>query len=127
MDVNALVSSAALYHQKNIKTAHYDFYCSKLVGQALDLLPAQCKNALNMSSCSKIEKQLEDCEHLLWIYPGYKKGDENGLFGSKSTLVKDAVANSKLIFLNGYGCCCTLTVDMIILLKNAFNRINKSM
>jgi hypothetical protein len=122
MDVNGTVSSPSLYHQKNIKTAHYDFFCSQRFGQDLGLLPAQCKNALNMSSCSKIEERLEDCEHLLWIYPGFEQGDEDSLFHSKSTLVKDAVANNKMIFLNGYGCCCTLTVDMIILLKNAYKQ-----
>lgn len=120
--VNDFVDSAAIFHQKNFKKALYDFLCSQLCGQKFGLLPAQCKNALTMSSCQTIEKQLNDCEHLLWIYPGFEQGDEDHLFRSNSHLVKDAVANEKIVFLNGYGCCNTLTVDMIILLKNAFKQ-----
>jgi hypothetical protein len=48
LDVNNTVDSPAIYHQKNIKNAHYDFYCSILIGQAVGLLPAQCKNTLNI-------------------------------------------------------------------------------
>ncbi|RKP16331.1 hypothetical protein ROZALSC1DRAFT_25396 [Rozella allomycis CSF55] len=122
MDVNDLVEYAALFHQKKIKKARYDFLCPQLRGQKFGLLPAQCKNTLIMSNNSTLANQLEDYEHLLWIYPGYKSGDENGLVDSKSILVKEAVNKQKIIFLNGYGCCCTLTVDMIILLKNAFKQ-----
>ncbi|EPZ32682.1 hypothetical protein O9G_005539 [Rozella allomycis CSF55] len=121
MNVNDF-AAAALFHQKNIKDAHYDFLCPQLSDQNFGLLPAQCKNTLNMSKTLTLEKQLEGCEHLLWIYPGYKSGDDNSLLYSNSHLVKKAVANNKIIFLNGYGCCCTLTVDMIILLKNAFKQ-----
>jgi hypothetical protein len=124
MDVNTIVDDAALYHQKRVKSAKYDFLCSQPVGDGdnFKLLPAQCKNTLNLSSSATLEKQLEDCEHLLWIYPGFEKGDEAKLLDSKSDLVQHAVNSRKLIFLNGYGCCCTLPIDMIILLKKAFKQ-----
>lgn len=72
-----------------------------------------------MSTTATMKNQLLDCDYLLWIYPGYESGDETPLLNRKDYTVNDAMVNNKVTFMSGYGCCCTLTIAMIILLNQA--------
>jgi len=112
----------AVYHNLNVQNAHHDIIlCASPHNIAI-----QCKNSLADPKGDTVKKQLTNCTHLLWFYPGFDEEDTTGPKDYRTRIVKDAIEEKKLGFLNGAGCVSLLTIDMVLVLKRILLKKNSA-